>query len=173
MITKEKIKMGLADGVVKLVTNPTFETGTVCQIGENWFYFGGETADDMSPDEYIAKIPTSDIVREIYDVLDDFKNSGEFMDEYLYYDRVLDESASLTPNYAVSCSYSDEDYATIYLFQTEMEAKEFLKTTLESTAQLYPESRKFETSDGLYGSLLSASAEDHYHAVFQIGKLYE
>lgn len=40
-ITKEEIKNGLRKGFVKLVTDPNMESGTVCQIGDNWFYFGG------------------------------------------------------------------------------------------------------------------------------------
>ena len=51
MITKEKIKAGLHEGAVRLITDPNMESGTVCQIGELWFYFGGETAEDMTPQE--------------------------------------------------------------------------------------------------------------------------
>lgn len=163
MITKEKIRTGLENGVVKLITNPTFETGTVCQIGANWFYFGGETADNMCPDEYIAKIPTDDIVRSIYDVLEDFKNSGEFMDEYLYYDRVLDESMPEHLSYAVSCYYSDDDYGAVYLFPTEDEAKSFLEETVNSTAQLHPKSDKFMTSNRLYGSIAVGTLFANFH----------
>ena len=172
MITKEKIKMGLENGVVKLITNPTFETGTVCQIGANWFYFGGETADNMCPDEYIAKIPTGDIVRSIYDVLEDFKNSGEFMDEYLYYDRVLDESVSEHQSYAVSCYYSDDDYGAVYIFPTEDDAKSFLEETVNSTAQLYPGCFKFIGMDGLYGGVSDKVNNYDFIAQFKVCKIY-
>lgn len=172
MITKEKIRTGLENGVVKLITNPTFETGTVCQIGANWFYFGGETADNMCPDEYIAKIPTDDIVRSIYDVLEDFKNSGEFMDEYLYYDRVLDESMPEHLSYAVSCYYSDDDYGAVYLFPTEDEAKSFLEETVNSTAQLHPGCTKLEKMNGMGGYVFIETKVDKFFANFQVCKIY-
>lgn len=40
MITKEKIKSGIRDGIIKFVVDPNAESGTVCQIGDWWFYFG-------------------------------------------------------------------------------------------------------------------------------------
>ena len=173
MITKEKIKMGLENGIVKLITNPTFETGTVCQIGENWFYFGGDTADNMSPDEYIAKIPTDDIVRSIYDVLEDFKNSGELIDEYLYYDRLLDESIPVAPSYAVSCFYADEDYGATYLCDTEDEARKMLGEVVKETAESHPGCRKFKEPGGLFGRIDINTSEDKFHALFQVCRLYE
>lgn len=88
LITKEKIKAGLRDGVVRLVTDPNMESGTVCQIGEFWFYFGGETAEDMTPEEYMKCIPIDDIANEIFDALDSFKKD-DFEDEYAYYAEVL------------------------------------------------------------------------------------
>lgn len=91
MITKEQIKIGLDSGVVKLVVDP-MEHGTVCQIGENWFYFGGLTAEEMSPDEYRRDIPQETIVDEIFSVLNDFRERPEFIDEYRYYDAMLSES---------------------------------------------------------------------------------
>ena len=89
VITKEKIKAGLRDGVVRLITDPNMESGTVCQIGEFWFYFGGETAEDMAPEEYMKCVPIDDITNEIFDALDSFKKDG-FEDEYEYYNEILE-----------------------------------------------------------------------------------
>lgn len=89
VITKEKIKAGIRDGVVRLVTDPNMESGTVCQIGKFWFYFGGETAEDMTPEEYMRCVPLDDIANEIFDALDFFKKDG-FEDEYEYYAGALE-----------------------------------------------------------------------------------
>ena len=43
-ITKEDIANGITDGIVRFIVDPNMEEGTVCEIGENWFYFGGQTA---------------------------------------------------------------------------------------------------------------------------------
>ena len=67
--------------------------GTVCQIGEHWFYFGGLTADEMTPEEYLQNVPMEDIVSEIYDTLLSLKDADEAGDwtEYLYYEAFLKE----------------------------------------------------------------------------------
>ena len=65
------------------------ESGTVCQIGELWFYFGGETAEGMTPEEYMECVPLDDIANEIFDALDSFKKDG-FEDEYEYYAGALE-----------------------------------------------------------------------------------
>ena len=88
-ITKDEIKNGLRKGFVKLVTDPNMESGTVCQIGDNWFYFGGPTAEDMTPEEYRKNIPEEDIVNEIFDTLDAFRKDRYFLGEYEYYASLL------------------------------------------------------------------------------------
>lgn len=91
MITEKSIQEGLRKGYIKLIIDPNMESGTVCQIGDNWFYFGGMTAEDMSPEEFSHCIPEGDIVREIYETLDDFPKHEEYQDEYAYYDAFLAE----------------------------------------------------------------------------------
>ena len=83
MITKEMIKNGIEQGVVRFVVDPNMEHGTVCAIGEIWFYFGGLTAEEENPDEYIKNVPIEDIVREIYETLKELRR--ECPDEYMYY----------------------------------------------------------------------------------------
>lgn len=93
MITKEKISRGMEQGVIRLVADPNMGSGTVCSIGDNWFYFGGLTAEELSPEEYLKEVPKQDIVDEIFTVLEDFKKyEAEFGDEYRYYDAVLAEA---------------------------------------------------------------------------------
>lgn len=89
MITKKKIEDGIREGLVTFEVDPNMECGTVCRIGDWWFYFGGLSAEEMNPSEYIACTPQEDIVREIFDTLDDFRNDEELRDEYDYYDHVL------------------------------------------------------------------------------------
>ena len=89
MITKETIKAGFHEDVVQLITDPNMESGTVCQIGELWFYFGGETAEDMTPEEYMKCVPVDAIVDEIFEALTSLKEDGS-EDEYEYYEGVLE-----------------------------------------------------------------------------------
>lgn len=91
MITKEMIRTQYEKGIVSLIVDPNMESGTVCKIGENWFYFGGLTAEEMSPEEYASNVPQSDIIDEIFDALHAFKDDG-FGDEYSYYESVLLEN---------------------------------------------------------------------------------
>ena len=39
--------------VGSFITDPNMGYGTVCKIGDYWFYFGGITAEEMEPDEYV------------------------------------------------------------------------------------------------------------------------
>lgn len=92
MITKEMVRDGIRNGSVQFVTDPNIEAGTVCQIGDHWFYFGGETAEGMQPDEYLRDVPMGDIVSKVHDTLEEFRVSGEeFEDEYAYYEMYLIE----------------------------------------------------------------------------------
>ncbi len=89
MITKELIKNGIRTKSVRFVTEPNMEVGTVCQIGDCWFYFGGWDAEELTPEEYTARVPEDDIVDKIFDTLDDFRKHEDFQDEYNYYEAVL------------------------------------------------------------------------------------
>lgn len=93
MITKEQIMDGIAHGTVKFIVDPNMESGTVCQIGDNWFYFGGMTAEQESPEEYLHNSDMEQNVRCILTVLADFASVGSpaFGDEYRYYEAVLTE----------------------------------------------------------------------------------
>ena len=69
------------------------ESGTVCAIGDDgyWFYFGGATAAEENPEEYLRKVPIEDVVSEVFAELEDFrKNHDTFGDEYAYYAAILD-----------------------------------------------------------------------------------
>lgn len=96
-------------GIIQLVNSPNGD-GIVCKIGANWFYFGGESAESCdSVDEYKKNIPEDSIVKDIFDVLEDFRNTGDiFGDEYMYYECYLRKSLSRedTPIYRYSAEYA-------------------------------------------------------------------
>lgn len=89
MITKAMIRDGIKEHLITFEIDPNMESGTVCCIGDSWFYFGGQTAEEMNPEEFVAAVPIDDIINEIFDVLDDFRRDEELQDEYNYYDAVL------------------------------------------------------------------------------------
>ena len=92
MITKRMVRDGIRNGSIRFVTDPNMKTGTVCQIGEHWIYFGGETAEWMQPGDYLRAVSLEDIVNEVFDVLENFRRSDEtFGDEYAYYEAYLNE----------------------------------------------------------------------------------
>ncbi|MCM1236683.1 MAG: hypothetical protein NC489_41935 [Ruminococcus flavefaciens] len=94
MITRNDVEKGYKDGAVRLIESPHGD-GTVCRIGENWFYFGGLTAEEHSPKEYEKYVPKEDIIQEIYDTLDDMRSDEDtFGDEYRYYEAVLAEASA-------------------------------------------------------------------------------
>ncbi len=98
VITKSMLRKGYNDGLVRLVVDPssTDGKGTVAQIGgfdkENYFFFGGITAEEMTPEEYKKNIPQEDILSEIMFVLDDFYDTDGFREEYDLYYSVLNTS---------------------------------------------------------------------------------
>ena len=89
MITLNMVKHGYEQGVINIIESP-HNDGVVCGIGDNWFYFGGMTAEECkTPKEYTMNVPQDDIVREIFEVLEEFFT--EFEDEYYYYMYYLQE----------------------------------------------------------------------------------
>lgn len=97
MISREMIEKGLDCGLIKLEPDGVMGSGTVCRIGDYAFWFGGEQAEKMSPDEYLKNIPRETIVEEILDTLMDFGQDDSLEDEYLYYDLYLSERLGIRP----------------------------------------------------------------------------
>lgn len=91
MITPEMIADGLDAGTVSIVDSP-HNDGPVCQIGDYWFWFAGGEAEQTTAADYAANVPREDIVREIMDVLNDFRTLPENRDEYAYYEAYLREN---------------------------------------------------------------------------------
>lgn len=89
-ITRGMIWNGFEKGLVKIVDSEHGD-GAVCQIGDYWFYFGGETAEQETAESYLKNVPLEDIVSEVCAVLDDFSKHDEFEYEYGYYAAYLKE----------------------------------------------------------------------------------
>lgn len=86
-ITIRTIMTGFELGVVELIKNPQLQTGTVCKIGEHWFYFGGKTAEEYEPEEFWCVSCPSDIFREVADAINNLTDETE----YSYYKAFLGE----------------------------------------------------------------------------------
>lgn len=92
MITKEMVRDGIQSGIIRFAVDPNMEGGTVCEIGDDWFYFGGVTAESMEPKEYLKVVPQEDIINEVFATLHDFnKERHTFGNEYDYIEAYLKE----------------------------------------------------------------------------------
>ena len=89
-ITEEMVEKGFTNGLIGLISNSSNNIGTVCKIGDYWFYFD-DKAEYMTPKEYIDNIPTKEIINNIYNALENFRLDN-FRDEYLYYFYFLKEN---------------------------------------------------------------------------------
>lgn len=92
MISFDMVKKGYETGIINLFDGrKCLGDGVVCGIGDNWFYFGGHTAEEYTNvDEYKKDIPQKDIIQSIFEALNEL--STEFKDEYLYYEAFLREN---------------------------------------------------------------------------------
>ena len=89
MITKYMITEGIRNQVIQFVQDPNMEFGTVCQIGDDWFYFGGMTAEELEPSEYLSVVSLDSVIDDVYNALESFRTNRTFRDEYDYYESVL------------------------------------------------------------------------------------
>ena len=90
MITLNMIENGYSVGLIKLIESPN-DDGVVCKIGDDWFYFGGLTAEENTVEEYKRNVPLEDIINEIFEALEDFRDDAIYNDEYLYCEYFLRE----------------------------------------------------------------------------------
>lgn len=94
MITKNAIRVGIERNIIRFIVDPNLESGTVCAIGDYWFYFGGMTAEEEEPEEFLKNTDRDEVIDSIYDVLEDFRQQPDFQTEYAYYDAILAETNS-------------------------------------------------------------------------------
>lgn len=113
VITKELISHAFTWGYVQLRNANSAVSETVCRIGENWFYFGGETAEELSPQEYRKAVPHEDIVNEIFSALESFRENEEYSNEYAYYEAYLSDMRNLEVFVVDTLIYSQVEYRRI------------------------------------------------------------
>lgn len=93
MIDHRMILEGIKYGLIQFIVDPNLEHGTVCAIGDHWFYFGDETTSGkMNPEEYLKTVPIEGIVEEIFSALESFRVQEDFSNEYRYYEAILNEA---------------------------------------------------------------------------------
>lgn len=89
-ISAEVVRKGIDAGVVEFVVDPNVEFGTVAKIGDGWFYFGGLTAEEENPEEFLKNCDLDDVARDVAEVLRNFET--ESPDEHDYYEACLREA---------------------------------------------------------------------------------
>lgn len=92
MIDKDTIRKAIDKKIIHFEVNPHMKGETVCFIGDYWFYFGGQEAEEMTPEEYMKNVPMDDIVNEVYTTLESFREDTFSKDEYEYYESVILEN---------------------------------------------------------------------------------
>lgn len=91
MITKGQIKTGIQENAVRFIIDPNMGHGTVCEIGEHWFYFGGKTAEEENPSEFLQSADPDEVIDSIVEALEGIRDDLDGGDEYRYYEAVLKE----------------------------------------------------------------------------------
>lgn len=114
IIDKNDIAQGIRNGIIELVKSPHGD-GTVCSIGDHWFYFGGQTAKEYGdPEQYMKDMRFRTVVNEIFSALEGIKGKDEktIPDEWWYYRFYLNEQLMKKYNEAIKDilkSYKLED----------------------------------------------------------------
>lgn len=91
-ISIDDVRRGLTDGDIVLVER---EGCVVAQIGEHWFYFGGNECEGVTASMHIDTTYFEDDVQDIYEALNAYPINGLTDDqstECLYYKAFLEES---------------------------------------------------------------------------------
>ena len=80
-ITKQMIRKGLWQNLIRFVKDPNNkEEGCVCEIGTTWFYFGGRTAAQTPPEEYLSTVGEEAAAAEIMATLTELRTESK--DDY-------------------------------------------------------------------------------------------
>lgn len=150
MITKELVRKALVHNVMNLEQSP-YGDGIVARCGEDWFYFGGATAEEYwDPDEFWKDMSFEDIVSEIFDVLVEFQY-GENETEAAYYEAYINEH--LPESDADKCNSFMEYVKEHYSFANETLAlmRNIIEYAQAQGSEKEAQSILFATLDGFYG----------------------
>lgn len=86
-ISKEMISDAIDHHLIRFINDPSVGTGTVCAIGDNWFYFGGDAVENINAAELFQFFSKEKIVDILFQIFDDMikTNDEESIDDYRYY----------------------------------------------------------------------------------------
>lgn len=81
------IEDGIKYHLIRFINDPSVGSGTVCAIGDNWFYFGGELVENINSNELFDFFTENEIVDFVFNVFESLCKSEneEAIDEYQYY----------------------------------------------------------------------------------------
>lgn len=130
MVDRAMILEGIKYGLVQFKVDPFGEHGTVCAIGDSWFYFGGEIAEEMNPKDFLQTVPLEEIIEGIVTALDDFRTDENEAPprEYRYYESVLTEALGAKQPYATheeAIAQRDAAIADLASLMTELRGSSF------------------------------------------------
>lgn len=97
MITKNMVRVGIKENLIRFVSNPDSVTGTVCEIGDEWFYFGNAETEKKTPTEYLAGTTSDEIVVDVFQTLNDMREQEALSDDYAYYESVIRDGLHKRP----------------------------------------------------------------------------
>lgn len=144
---KEKIKQGLAEGIVRIINNPNDDC-IACEIGDYWFYFIGREYEDMSPDEVLETFTKEELSEMIYSVMQDLE-----AEERLYYQSFLEDNLSKKP---MQANISLEENKTEFIGQIIDIFEDFLD---EKKIKIPNEEREDEEDDDSFANIYG---EDYF-----------
>ena len=108
--TANLITLGIRQNLVRFAADPYADTGTICRIGDDWFYFGGKTAAKTAPETYLKTVGIDKAVQQITEALIDLAHDNP--KEYRYYIHYLENHLHLSPSHPwaeIRCNYMDEE----------------------------------------------------------------
>lgn len=89
MITREMVEQAYEEDIIKLIDSPN-DDGTVCEIGDHWFYFDMIHGEDFFSVSYKENFTTGYILDRIYDALESMRLCpDDYSSEYAYYESYI------------------------------------------------------------------------------------
>ena len=89
-ITPDDLGVAYADGRLRFAPEPGGGS-PACWIDDNWFFFAGQEGDLVGAEDYIARTPVDDMLREAADAIDSWDEDPAFADEHAFYAAVMRE----------------------------------------------------------------------------------
>lgn len=91
MITRKMLKQAYEADIVELINSPNGD-GTVCRIGEDWFYFDSDHGGNYLAADYEKEFDTEFTLAKIYERLEEMRENPDlFSNEYDYCESYIRE----------------------------------------------------------------------------------